>query len=216
MKYLKLFESFDDTLHIFDFDDTLVKTPTFEELAIEFLKEDLSIRDMLQVSVDRIGARLSDLKWENGRLYIEDPSHRMNVVGNWIQKGKRIYLLTPHKFPFTDISLPSGLKDLANLYNKIENKCIVTARPEDMRDKIIDVMHKLELESPKYGLHMFPAGKGSGNPGLWKGSKIVELIKKTGFKKAHFYDDNSKIVNRVERIVNKELHNIDFKVTKVK
>ena len=42
MKYLKLYEDFkqsDDTLYIFDFDDTLVDSPEFEELAIKYLKE---------------------------------------------------------------------------------------------------------------------------------------------------------------------------------
>ena len=55
-----------ETLRIFDFDDTLVNSPSFEELAIEFLKEDLSIGDMLKTSVGRIGVNLRDLKWENG------------------------------------------------------------------------------------------------------------------------------------------------------
>ena len=61
-----------DTLYIFDFDDTLVNSPSFEELAIEFLKEDLSIGDMLKTSVGRIGVNLRDLKWENGRIYVND------------------------------------------------------------------------------------------------------------------------------------------------
>jgi phosphoserine phosphatase len=48
MKYLKLYENFrqdDDTLYIFDFDDTLVNSPTFEELSIKFLKKVLLSRD---------------------------------------------------------------------------------------------------------------------------------------------------------------------------
>ncbi len=217
MTKIKRFNNFNsDTLYIFDFDETLVRTPTFEELAIEFLKENITIKDMLKSSVDRIGVNLSDIKWENGRLYINDPKHKIEINGNWIRKNSRVYLLTPNRFPFTDISLPKELKELSDLYNSVEEKCIVTARPEDMRSKIVEVMNKLGLKQPKHGLHMFPGGKGSGNAGIWKGHKIVEILKETGFKKAHFYDDNSKIVNRTERTVNQELPNVDFMVTKVK
>ncbi len=92
----------------------------------------------------------------------------------------------------------------------------MTARSEDMRSKIVDVMTKLGLKQPKHGLHMFPGGKGSGNAGIWKGHKIVEILNETGFEKAHFYDDNSKIVNRTERTVNQKLPDVDFTVTKVK
>ena len=217
MKHLKLFENFNsDILHIFDFDDTLVKTPTFEELSIEFLKENVTIKDMLLSSVDKIGVKLSNIKCENGRLFIEDPHSKIDVYGNWVRKRNRIYLVTPHKFPYTNISLPKSVKELSTLYNSVENKCIVTARPEDIRDKILESMKKLGLKEPNYGLYMFPSVKGSGNPGTWKGNKIVEILIDTKFKKAHFYDDNSKTVNKVERIVKQKLPNVDLKVTKVK
>lgn len=217
MKHLKLFENFNsDTLYIFDFDDTLVFTPTFEELSIEFLKENVTIKDMLLSSVDKIGVKLSNIKCENGRLFIEDPHSKIDVYGNWVRKRNRIYLVTPHKFPYTNISLPKSVKELSTLYNSVENKCIVTARPEDIRDKILESMKKLGLKEPNYGLYMFPSVKGSGNPGTWKGNKIVEILIDTKFKKAHFYDDNSKTVNKVERIVKQKLPNVDLKVTKVK
>jgi hypothetical protein len=217
MKFIQLYESFsNDTLYIFDFDETLARTPSFEELAVEYLKEDVTIKSLLKKSVDMIDSEIKDIKWENGRLYIQDPEKKINVCGNWIRKNNRVYLLTPHKFPFTNISLPKSTKPLSKMYRKVENKCIVTARPSDMRKKIERTMKSLGLEMPRFGLHMFPSGKGSGNPGLWKGRKIVELIKETGFKKAHFYDDNSKVVNRVEKIVKESLPEIEFKVTKVK
>ena len=59
MKYLKLYENFDtssdDTLFIFDFDDTIVDSPRFEELAIKYLKEDVTIAGLLDKSVGLIG-----------------------------------------------------------------------------------------------------------------------------------------------------------------
>jgi len=217
MKHIRLFENFNsDILYIFDFDETLVKTPTFEELAIEFLKENMSIQDMLQLSIEKIGVNISDIKWENDRLYVEDPEYKIDVKGNWVRKNNRVYLVTPNKFPFTNISLPKKIKELSKLYNSVENKCIVTARPEDIRDKIVNTLEKLGLDSPKYGLYMFPATKGSGNSGAWKGNTIVGILEKTNFKKAHFYDDNSKVVNRVERIVTEKLPMVEFSVTKVR
>ena len=215
---IKKFENFQssETLHIFDFDETIVKTPSFEELVIDYLKESSEIESMLKSSISKIKIKLSDLKWENGRIFVKDPNHKIKIDGNWIRKGSRVYLLTPNRFPFTDISLPYDLKSLSQLYSMVENKCIVTARPEDMRDKIVNVMNSFGLEQPKYGLHMFPAGKGSGNSGIWKGNRIIDILKKTGFKSAHFYDDNSKIVNKVERMVKSELPDINFTTTRVK
>ena len=214
---IKTFENFSnsDTLYIFDFDDTLVKTPSFEELAIEFLKEDNTIKDILLSSTNKIGVSLNDLRWENGRLYVNDPSNSIQHKSNWTRKGNRLYLSMPNKFPYMDISLPNDLKETAKLYNKVENKCIVTARPEDIRNKILNTLDKLGLEKPKYGLHMFPSGKGQGNPGWWKGKKIVEILKETGFEKAIFYEDNSKTINKVTRTVKEELPQIDWKTVKI-
>jgi hypothetical protein len=214
---IKKFENFTNnkTLYIFDFDDTLAKSPSFEELAIDFLKEDLTIEDLLKSSVDRIGVKLSDLKWENGRIFIDDLEKEVQINGNWVRKGPRVYITSPHVFPFTEMSMPDKLKDLAKLYLSVDDKCIVTARPEDVREKITETLSKLGLHMPKFGLHMFPAMKGAGNPGFWKGRKIVEILKETGFQKAHFFDDNSKVVNKVDRIVKEEMPYIDWKSTKV-
>ena len=115
------FSEFKDILYIFDFDDTLVNSPSFEELAIEFLKEDSSIGDMLKISVDRIGVSLRDLKWENGRIYVNDPKDEIKEFGNWVRKGKRVYLTSPNIFHVSDISLPTSIKELSNLYSSIED-----------------------------------------------------------------------------------------------
>ena len=69
MVKIKRLDQLGDLLYVFDFDDTLVVSPKFEDLAIEFLKEDLSIGDMLKSSVERIGVGLKDLKWQDGRMY---------------------------------------------------------------------------------------------------------------------------------------------------
>lgn len=202
-----------NVLYIFDFDDTLVNTPSFEELAIEFLKEDVTIKDLLNQSVNRIGVSLNDLKWQDGRIYVIDINKELKEFGNWVRKGNRMYMLSPNLFHVSDISLPKDLKELSELYKSVENKCIVTAREESIRDKITNKLLELGLELPKYGLHMAPVG--TKNAGNWKGEKIVEILKETGFGKAIFYDDNARYIKRATKVVREKMPNIQFEPIKV-
>lgn len=212
---IKKFREFseNDTLWVFDLDDTLVNSPSFQELSINFLKEDMSIGDMLKISVNRIGVSLKDLKWENGKIYIEDPNNQVKEFGNWVRKGKRVYLSAPNIFHTSGISLPNSIKELSKLYMSIENKCIVTARPESLRSKIEYKLSELGLEIPKFGLHMIPDN--TKNAGQWKGEKIVEILEETGFKKAIFYDDNAKYISKATKVVKSKMPNIDFSTIKV-
>jgi hypothetical protein len=202
-----------DVLYIFDFDDTLVNTPSYEELAIQFLKEDVTIKDLLNQSVNRIGVSLNDLKWQDGRIYVMDTNKELKEFGNWVRKGNRMYMLSPNLFHISDISLPKDLKELSELYKSVENKCIVTAREESIRSKITNKLLELGLELPKYGLHMTPVG--TKNAGHWKGEKIVEILKETGFQKAIFYDDNSKYIRKATKVVREKMPNIQFEPVKV-
>lgn len=202
-----------DVLYIFDFDDTLVNTPSFEELAIQFLKEDVTIKDLLNQSVNRIGVSLSDLKWQDGRIYVMDINRQLKEFGNWVRKGDRMYMFSPDLFHVSDISLPKDLKELSELYKSVENKCIVTAREESIRNKITTKLLELGLELPTYGLHMAPVG--TKNAGHWKGEKIVEILKETGFKKAIFYDDNARYIKRATKVVREKMPNIEFEPVKV-
>lgn len=215
-KVKSLFENYEinDTLYVFDFDDTLVNTPEFEEFVIEYLTEDVSIKEIIDKSTTSIGVNKSDLKWQDGRIYVEDPSENIEVKGNWVRKGKRVYLTAPDIFGTTDLSLPTETLVLADFYNSIENKCIVTARPEQIRYKIEKVMKELGIEFPKYGLHMYPY-KNHYNAGGWKGEKIVELVEKTGFNKVIFYDDNIKYLKGATKVIKSKLPNLDYKYVKV-
>jgi hypothetical protein len=204
----------ENILYIFDFDDTLVNSPSFDELAINYLKEDITIKDLLNQSVNRVGVTLDDLKWQDGRVYILDPNKELREFGNWIRKGDRLYMFTPHAFHLSNLSLPETLKELSELYKSVENKCIVTARQEPLRNKITKTLLDLGLELPKYGLHMAPVG--TKNAGYWKGEKIVEIVNKTGFQKAIFYDDNIKYIKRATKVVKEKLPNFDFTPVKVK
>ena len=46
----------ENVLYIFDFDDTLVNSPSFDELAINYLKEDITIKDLLNQSINRFNS----------------------------------------------------------------------------------------------------------------------------------------------------------------
>jgi len=216
VKYLKIFETFEqnDILYVFDFDDTLVNTPQFEDFAIEYLKEEITVKEIVDKSVKTIGVNKSDLKWQDGRIYVEDPEQKINVKENWVRKGTRVYLMSPDIFGTTDLSLPTETLELVEFYNSVENKCILTARSEIVRDKIMSVMEDLGIEYPKYGLHMYPYSNYN-RAGAWKGTKIVELVEKTAFKKVIFYDDNIKYLKSASKVVKEKLPNLDYKYVKV-
>jgi hypothetical protein len=213
IKRFKEFNDSNETLRIFDFDDTLVNSPSFDELAINYLKEDITIKDLLDQSIKRVGVTLDDLKWQDGRIYVLDPNKELKEFGNWIRKGDRLYMFSPNLFYKSDISLPSTLKEISKLYKSVENKCKITAREESLRSKITETLLDLGLELPKYGLHMAPVG--TKNAGHWKGERIVEIINETGFQKAIFYDDNQKYIKRASKVVHEKLPNLDFKTVKV-
>ena len=112
-----------------------------------------------------------------------------------------------------DESLPKKLKEVSDIYNQSKDKCIVTARPEGARDKIVSVLNKLNLKFPKYGLHMRPDFLK--NAGSWKGEKIVELAKKYNFNKVVFYDDNSKYIRKAKKVVSEKMPELEFITIKV-
>lgn len=206
-----------DILYIFDFDDTLVETPEFEELAIPYLKEDVSVEELVNKCINEIDVDKNLLKYLDGRIYFEDPNNQLEIPSNskyWVRKGLRVYLLPPNEFSLSDDSLPKEVKSLKDLYDSVENKCIVTARPEIIRDKILKSLKDLGFSKPKYGLHMYPS-LNHRNAGEWKGHKIVQLIEETGFKKAIFYDDNSKYIRKARKVINELLPNFDIEYVKV-
>ncbi len=221
MNIKKFFEfnvkKIDDILYIFDFDDTLVETPEFEELAFPYLKENITVEELVNRCVDEIKVDKKSLKFLDGRIYFDDPNGEFKLPVNskyWLRKGLRIYLISPNEFSLSDDSLPKESTDLKKLYDSVENKCIVTARPEILRKKILKNLNNLGFGEPKFGLHMYPS-LNHRNAGEWKGYKIVELIKETGFEKAIFYDDNSKYIKKAKKVINDILPNFDIKYVKV-
>lgn len=221
MKIKKFFEfninKIDDILYVFDFDDTLVETPEFEELAFPYLKENATVSELINKCIDEIKIDKKYLKLLDGRIYFEDPNNDFEIPKNskyWLRKGLRIYLISPNEFSLSDDSLPKESRSLKKLYDSVENKCIVTARPEVMRTKILKNLKDLGFDEPKFGLHMYP-NLNHRNAGEWKGYKIIELIEKTGFKKAIFYDDNSKYIKKAKKVISDILPNFNIEYVKV-
>ncbi len=214
MIYLQMYEKFgtdSEILYIFDFDDTLVDTPDFEEEAIKILKESVTIKSLLKRSTNMIGKSLSDLKWEHGRIYVSDPESEIEVKGNWVRKKQRVYLMVPDKFYYTELSLPKKALPLGEFYNSVENKAIVTGRIRDMKSKIEKNLDSLGLDQPSYGLFCYPSrDEISDRVGEWKAKAIVRLIKKSGFKKVKFYEDRSKWLRTVKKAVENKLPYVEF------
>jgi hypothetical protein len=210
---IKNFNQFNKKLHVFDFDDTLAETPSFEELALKYLKENKSVKDLLEDSLLRINKDISYLKYENGRIYIDDIENKIKPSGNWVRRGKRVYLTTPFGFDYIEESMPKKLKDISNLYKSVEDKCIVTARPEGSRKLLEKTLTKLGLEMPKFGIYMRPDNLN--NAGEWKGFQICELSEKFNFDWVVFYDDNAKYIRKAKKVVSEKLPNLKFETVKI-
>ena len=201
------------TLYVFDFDDTLMVTPRYEDIAVKYLTENLTVKELLNRSVKRIGVTKDQLKVQDRRIFIEDPDKRFKEEKDWVRKGNRLYIVQPDEFSYLDESLPTQVKELVELYKSVQDKCIVTARPQSMRNKIESVLKQFGLDNPKWGVHMCPNSRM--NAGKWKGEKIVELVKLTGFNNVIFYDDNSKYIRGAKQVVSEKLPNLNFKCIKV-
>ena len=204
-----------DILYIFDFDDTLVKTPRFEDLAIPLL-EKVTIEDMLKISCDHIGVSIGDLKHDNGRIYVDDPDEKIDIKGNWVRKKKRVYLLAPYTFHLSDDSFPTKLKKMSKLYKEVENKAIVTGRPSKIKSKVVKSLLDLGLELPRFGVHCYPLDDdNSDRVATWKAKKIIQLIKKTEIYNVKFYDDNRKWLRKVKEIVSETLPHVNLETIRV-
>ena len=138
------------TLYVFDFDDTLMVTPRYEDIAMKYLNENLTVKDLLERALKRIGIDKSQLKIQDKRIFIEDPDKNYKEDKDWVRKGRRLYLIQPDEFCYLDESLPKSVKELFNLYNTVKEKCIITARPESTRNKIQETLNKFGFEKPKW------------------------------------------------------------------
>ena len=200
-----------NTLFIFDLDDTLVSSPHFEKLAIEYLTEKVTIKSLLNKVNKQIGVSTDDLKWEHGRIYVPDPDQKIEVRGNWVRKKGRVYLVAPESYYFTEMSLPVKTKELSVLYQQVENKAIVTGRIDVMRSKLMKRIDELGLDQPNFGFHCYPKSDCNGDKvAFWKAKTVVKMIDDTKFRNVRFFDDNSKWVRKVDSAVRQEFPDLNW------
>lgn len=205
-------------LYAFDMDDTLTYSKRFEEhVKPLLLREYLTPEIILNNKLEDIGIGLEKLKYENGRIYFDDPHHEYKIPkgSDWVRKKDRIYIVQPNAFLMTDESMPIGTyDDIVKLYNEAEYKCIITARSERLRRQTIKALNNLGIEKPNMGLFMYP-NDSFAYTYEYKSNKLLEIYKTMKFDEIHYYDDNIKLLKKIkENLKNKDINIKYYKVTK--
>lgn len=205
----RLLESKNNTLHVFDFDDTMFHSNNFED-SIKYLIEKLTPENILKKSINDININLKDLKYDNGRIYIDDIDQLINIPKNsdWIRKKDRIYLTQPESYYLTEEGMPIEInKIIVDLYNSVDNKAILTARKEKFKNIVLDTLHKFNIEEPNIGIFMYP-DKTNIQPSMWKAHKLLEIYKNGNYNEIHYYDDNIKLLKKIK----KHLSNLNINI----
>lgn len=198
-------------LYAFDLDDTLVYSKRFEEhIKPLILKEEfLTPEIILNNKINDIGINIKDLKYEDGRVYFNDPDQLVNIIGNasWTRKGNRVYITQPDAYFLTKESMPVGVyNNILNIYNKSENKAIITSRKERLRKQTTSALNNLGVQLPNCGLFMYPSDS-LVFQSKWKAIKLEELYN-DGFTEIHYFDDNIKVLKRIKSYLKKDNINI--------
>jgi hypothetical protein len=209
--YESINENLDNTLYVFDLDDTLVYSERFEDKVKHLIKENITPEEILKNEISKIDVDLEILKYENGRIYFNDPFKIINVDNNpnWVRKKDRIYLIQPDSYFLTDYSLPIGINEkIVELYNNVKNKCIISVRPERMRSSIKEILNKFDIEYPNYGLYLY-SKKYHALKSSWKADNIIKICNENNFNSVNYYDDNTKMIKKIKYHINNKI-NINF------
>lgn len=187
-------------LYAFDMDDTLVYGQRFESYVKYLIKEYLTPEDILMKELDEVGIELSELKYDNGRIYFDDTSDiEISKNSDWIRKKDRIYLKQPEYFFLSDYSLPTNTNDrIVDIYHKAVNKCIITVRKDLIKTRTEKSLADLGIEEPNYGLHMYPSIEHKFKS-EWKIDEILKICDENEFKTVHYFDDNIKLIKKMKR-----------------
>lgn len=207
---LESFQEFSkDILYAFDFDDTLVYSDKFVDYIKPLLNENLTPLSLFNSELNKIDVDLSELKYEHGRIYFDDPDKNIVIPRNstWVRKKDRVYLTTPESYYLTNESMPNKInEDIVKIYNNSDNVAIITARKETLRNKTLKTLNELNIKKPNYGLFMYPSNSFSFKS-KWKAERLLELYDK-GFKEINYFDDNIKLLKKIKHYLSKYKKNI--------
>ena len=215
-----VYESKDNSniLYAFDFDETLVFSERFEEKVKDLLLEYVTPETIFLNKLDIYNVDISKLKYENGRIYFNDPKHEFDIDDynqDWVRKKDRVYFTQPEEYLLSDESTPIGsYKKIVDLYNSVDNKCIITARKEKLRGRTERELDQFGIETPNYGLFMFVDSRFS-IKSKYKCDVLLDLYYDNNFDEIHYFDDNIKLLKRMKEYLNEFDVNIKlYKVTK--
>ena len=205
-----------NVLNAFDLDDTLVFNKPFEENIKHLLLEFKTPIEIFYDKINNSGVELSKLKYENGRIYFDDPNKDFEIREydtDWVRKKDRVYLTQPDEYLLTDESLPISINDnLLDIYNSSENKCIITARLSSSKDNIKKRLNKLGISQPNYGLFML--NDKYSNKVIFKCNTLLKLQEQFKFDEINYYDDNIKLLKKMKIFLSDKNININlYKVT---
>jgi hypothetical protein len=124
-----------------------------------------------------------------------------------VRKGDRVYITQPDAYFLTKESMPIGVhQKIVDIYDKAQNKAIITSRRERLREQTVLSLSKLGIEQPNCGLFMYPSDS-LVFQSKWKALKLEELYN-SGFSEIHYYDDNIKVLKRIKSYLKKKKVNI--------
>jgi hypothetical protein len=201
-----MIDKYNDFLHLnaFDLDDTLIITKRFEEVLLPYINENVNLKDTIENILKKYNKDITDLNYENGRLYLFDPNREIdeNKEKNFIRKNSRIYLTTPENFFLSeDGESDSTNTEIVNLYNKSKNRSIITIRKDKYRKQTLEMLNKLGIKYPNAGLFMYPFDI-IYNKAKWKSQILEELLLK--YVNVSYYDNDVKVLKRIKKYINND------------
>jgi hypothetical protein len=101
-----------------------------------------------------------------------------------------------------------GNSNVAEVYNKSENRMILTGRNMKLKPKIEERLIELGMQLPNYGLFCFPGGKFSIQE--YKVKTILDAIIEDGWSEVHFYEDKKDWLYAAKEAVNNAFPEVVF------
>ena len=216
-------------IHIFDMDDTLLISPTLanalgggKEGVIDIEKHHPGFfKKMKSLFWDRFLKNVEFVISGDFIVIIDSDSKKPidgSLLKTYFPERKWDYYFTVEQNKIIIKGLPGFYseptslgkqtnKEIANKYNSVDNKMIVTGRDIGMKKMVEDNLKEVGLKYPNYGLYLYPR-----NPSIkeYKCNVILNSIEKNNWGEVHFYEDHSDWLYYAEGVVNEKFPNVKF------